>query len=113
MKKISKIVVIVILALIAFRFVSVKFGEFQRNKINKANAIPSVQVDTVKESEISKSIEIAGRIESSDKVDIVARVDGYLQKRHFTEGDCVKKGQLLLQKQIYINQQETMKEELN
>ena len=96
MKKISKIVVIVILALIAFRFVSVKFGEFQRNKINKANAIPSVQVDTVKESEISKSIEIAGRIESSDKVDIVARVDGYLQKRHFTEGDFVKKGQLLL-----------------
>ena len=105
MKKLTKLVVIVILCAIAFRFISVKFGEMQRNKINQANAVPTVQVDAVKESEISKSIEIAGRIESSDKVDIVARVDGYLQKRHFQEGDFVKKGQILLtiEQSQYIN----------
>ena len=81
MKKNIVIIVAIIIAAVAFRFMSIKFGEFQRNKINKANAIPSVQVDEIKEHEISKSIEIAGRIESSDKVDIVARVDGYLQKK--------------------------------
>lgn len=96
MKKHTKLVILIILFAIAFRFASVKIGEIQRGRINKANAVPSVQVDTVKENEISKSIEIAGRIESSDKVDIVARVDGYLQKKHFQEGDFVKKGQILL-----------------
>lgn len=95
MKKVSIIVLAIILA-IALRYATVKFGEMQRNKMIKASAVPAVQVDTVKEHEISKSIEIAGRIESSDKVDLVARVDGYLQKKHFSEGDFVKKGQLLL-----------------
>ncbi len=93
MKKIAKISILIIIAAIAFRFITVKFGEIQRNK---ARTMPTVQLDTVKEDEISKSIEIAGRLESSDKVDIVARVDGYLQKKHFAEGDYVKKGQLLI-----------------
>jgi len=96
MNRSVKLVILIIIALVAFRFATVKFGEFQRNKMNKLKAVLSVQVDSVKESDISKSIEIAGRIESSDKVDIVARVDGYLQKRHFQEGDYVKKGQVLL-----------------
>ena len=47
------------------------------------------------EKEIYKSIEIPGRVQSMDKVDLVARIDGYLQKKHFKEGDFVKKGQLL------------------
>ncbi|MBR2069021.1 MAG: efflux RND transporter periplasmic adaptor subunit [Candidatus Gastranaerophilales bacterium] len=96
MKKLSTIVIIAILAAIAFRFINIKFGEFQRTKIAKANAVPSVEVAFVEEHDISKSIEIAGRIESTDKVDLVARIDGYLQKKHFSEGDFVKKGQVLL-----------------
>ena len=96
MNRLTKIIVLLIVAAIACRFISIKFGEMQRNNTNKMNAIPTVLVDSIKESEISKSIEIAGRIESSDKVDIVARVDGYLQKKHFQEGDYVKKGQLLI-----------------
>ena len=96
MKKIIKLIILIIVCAVAFRFLSVKFGEMQRNKMNKMNAVPTVQLDSIKENEISKSVEIAGRLESSDKVDIVARVDGYLQKKHFAEGDFVKKGQLLL-----------------
>ncbi len=104
MKKVLIAVIIIVVA-IALRFVSVKFGDIQRAQMNKANAEPMVQVDTIKEQGISKSIEIAGRIESSDKVDLVARVDGYLQKKHFSEGDFVKKGQVLLtiEQSQYIN----------
>ena len=91
-----KFIILIIIAAVAMRFALIKFGEIQRKNFNAKNSIPQVQIDTVKESEISKSIEIAGRIESSDKVDIVARVDGYLQKKHFKEGDFVKKGQLLI-----------------
>jgi len=98
MKKLLGLIVAVVLifAAMSFRYINIKYGEFKREQANKANAILGVQVDTVKEHEISKSIEIAGRIESSDKVDIVARIDGYLQKRHFNEGDFVKKGQILI-----------------
>ncbi|MBQ1611972.1 MAG: efflux RND transporter periplasmic adaptor subunit, partial [Alphaproteobacteria bacterium] len=55
--------------------------------------------------EIYKSIEIPGRVESMDKVDLVARIDGYLQKKHFIEGDFVKKGQILftIEQTQYIN----------
>ena len=60
------------------------------------SAVKSVQVDEVKEIEIYKSIEIPGRVESADKVNLIARIDGYLQKKHFKEGDFVKKGQILL-----------------
>jgi len=96
MKTIIKLAILLIIAAIAFQFIKVKLGEFQKNKMNKQNALPTVQIDYVKEHDISKSIKIAGRIESSDKVDIVARVDGYLQRKHFQEGDFVKKGQLLI-----------------
>ena len=95
MKK-AYIVVLTIIILVVLRFGYVKFGEMKRNQANMANATPTVQIDTIQEHDISKSIEIAGRIESSDKVDLVARVDGYLQKKHFPEGDFVRKGQLLI-----------------
>ena len=61
-----------------------------------ASSTPSVQLDEVKQMEVYKSIEIPGRVQSADKVDLVARIDGYLQKKHFKEGDFVKKGQILL-----------------
>ena len=96
MKKILIITSIVIAILVGIRFVSVKIGEMNRAKMQAAASIPTVQMEEVKKDEIYKSIEIPGRIQSSDKVDLVARIDGYLQKKHFKEGDFVKKGQILL-----------------
>ena len=95
MKKILIITSAIILALVLVRFTITKTGEISRAKTLKASSIPTVSLSTVEEIEMSNSIEIPGRIESQDKVDLVARIDGYLQKKHFTEGDYVKKGQLL------------------
>ncbi len=96
MKKILIITSIVVAILVGIRFISVKVGEANRAKMLAASAIPTVQLDEVKKMEVYKSIEIPGRVQSADKVDLVARIDGYLQKKHFKEGDFVKKGQILL-----------------
>lgn len=96
MKKILIITSIVVAILVGIRFATVKIGEFNRAKMQAMAAIPTVQLSQVEKKEIYKSIEIPGRVQSSDKVDLVARIDGYLQKKHFKEGDFVKKGQVLL-----------------
>ncbi len=95
MKKILIISSIVILILIAIRFTITKTGEYQRAKQLKLTSTPTVELSEIGETEISDSIEIPGRVQSMDKVDLVARIDGYLQKKYFKEGDFVKKGQLL------------------
>lgn len=43
------------------------------------------------------SAESTGRVEAKYSVDVIARVSGWLLKKHFNEGDFVHKGQLLFQ----------------
>ena len=105
MKKILIIVSAVILALILIRFSITKYGEYSRAKSLAMTSTPTVELNEVKEIDIYKSIEIPGRVQSMNKVDLVARIDGYLQKKHFKEGDFVKKGQVLftIEPTQYIN----------
>ena len=55
----------------------------------------AVFVARVERQAISRGADFIGRVEAIDRVDIVARVTGFLQARHFNEGDAVKAGQLL------------------
>ena len=55
----------------------------------------TVQISKPFSKEINPTYTTTGRIEASLSVDIIARVDGFLQKRYFEEGDRVKKGQKL------------------
>lgn len=105
MKKVIIVAFAIIALSIGFRFGMTKYGEIIRNKQMMAAAVPTVELDEIKEEEIYKSLEIPGRIESADKVDLVARIDGYLQKKHFSEGDFVKKGQVLftIEQTQYLN----------
>lgn len=61
----------------------------------KPAAAPSVSVTRVVEKDIRPAISFTGRVEAVDKVDLRARVDGFLEKRLFTEGQDVKQGDLL------------------
>lgn len=105
MKKTLIIISAVILVLIAVRFSITKYGEMMRSKQLALAAVPTVQLHEVEEKEIHKSIEIPGRVQSMNKVDLIARIDGYLQKKHFKEGDFVKKGQALftIEQTQYLN----------
>ena len=60
-----------------------------------AVAPPSVTVTRAIEKDIRPSISFTGRVEAVDKVDLRARVDGFLDKRLFTEGQDVKQDDLL------------------
>jgi len=58
---------------------------------------PVVSVMTVEPRTIPYTITFVAQTESSQQVNIVARVSGYLDKIAYHEGDLVKQGQLLFQ----------------
>lgn len=56
---------------------------------------PAVGVATVRERPMTESSEFVGRIQAVRRVDLVARVTGFIEQRNFTEGAEVAKGDLL------------------
>jgi membrane fusion protein (multidrug efflux system) len=56
---------------------------------------PAVTVAPVMSREITETGDYIGRVTAIDKVDIVARVSGFIEQRNFVEGQQVKKGDLL------------------
>src|SRR5436305_1557279 len=60
-------------------------------------APPAVGIVEARKQPITQTNEFNGRIEATDRVNIVARVTAFLEKRFFDEGAEVKKGDLLYQ----------------
>jgi membrane fusion protein (multidrug efflux system) len=58
---------------------------------------PQVTVTTVAAATIPNSIAFVAQTESSRRVDIVARVSGYLERIVYQEGELVKEGQVLFE----------------
>src|SRR5207302_7397016 len=56
---------------------------------------PAVSVTPVVSRQVTETADYIGRITAIDKVDLVARVTGFIEERTFTEGQYVKKGDLL------------------
>jgi membrane fusion protein, multidrug efflux system len=60
-------------------------------------ANPAVGVRPVAMKGVSQSFEFVGHIKATDKVDVRARIEGFLEKVAFHEGQDVKAGDLLYQ----------------
>jgi membrane fusion protein (multidrug efflux system) len=56
---------------------------------------PAVAVVPVVNRQVTETGSFVGRVVAIDKVDIVARVSGFIKERNFTEGQPVKTGDLL------------------
>jgi membrane fusion protein (multidrug efflux system) len=56
---------------------------------------PAVTVVKIAQEELRPTITFTGRIAATDKVELRARVDGFLDERRFTEGAKVKQGDVL------------------
>src|SRR6185437_2060138 len=56
---------------------------------------PAVGVMEAVERPITESNEFLGRIEATNRVNVVARVTAFMEKRDFADGAEVKKGDLL------------------
>jgi membrane fusion protein (multidrug efflux system) len=87
------LLVIIIVVPIIFNFAKNKFIDY---KIKQARKIP-VTVQTIHPvyKERYYEADSAGRLESKYTVDVLARINGWLQKRYFNEGDKISKGQPL------------------
>ena len=60
-----------------------------------ASPAPAVSVTPVVSRQVTETGDFIGRVTAVDKVDIVARVSGFIEERLFTEGQQVKAGDLL------------------
>jgi membrane fusion protein, multidrug efflux system len=56
---------------------------------------PAVSVAPAAARQVTETGDFLGRITAIDKVDVVARVPGFIEERYFTEGQQVKTGDLL------------------
>jgi RND family efflux transporter MFP subunit len=73
-------------------------GDESASKAQQQAALPPPPTVTVAKPVVRDVVdddEFVGRFEALDEVDIRSRVGGYLQKVHFTDGQIVKKGDLL------------------
>ncbi len=62
-----------------------------------ASDAPEVTVQEVKSIPIITSFEAPARVSAKYRVEVMARISGYLTKSYFKEGDFVKAGQLLFE----------------
>ncbi len=60
-----------------------------------SGALPAVMVAPAAMQAIADSADFLGRVQAADKVELRARVEGFLTERRFTEGQMVKKGDVL------------------
>jgi membrane fusion protein (multidrug efflux system) len=72
-------------------------GKPAANAAAAASPAPAVGVRLVTQRGVSRSFEFAGRIKAVNKVEVRARIEGFLDKVLFTEGQDVKAGDLLYQ----------------
>lgn len=97
MKKNITIIFAVVLVAIALRFIFSEYGQIMQGIMRKKAHLTEVTMGEIQEADVIKQIEAPGRILSKYRVDVLARIDGYLNKSYFKEGDFVKKGQVLFQ----------------
>jgi len=72
---------------------------------------PAVIVQTIQQTKARPDIEIAGRIRAVQRIEVIPRVSGILEQRHFIEGGRVTKGDALfsIEKVSYQIQQKQAK----
>ncbi|WP_165769386.1 efflux RND transporter periplasmic adaptor subunit [Arboricoccus pini] len=75
----------------------------QKQQAQQAPPPVAVGVVTIKPAPVTAGFNFIGRVEAINTVTIRARVEGYLEKQNFVEGQEVKKGDLLfsIEKQVY------------
>lgn len=57
--------------------------------------LPAVIVHTVTTTDLTPTFKLVGRIEATERVNLLARVSGFLEERLFTEGRDIEAGQTL------------------
>lgn len=97
MKKNIIIILSLIIGAIILRYGVTVFNNIKSGKAMRSKPAPQVVIDTVQEKSIIRTYEAPARVVAKYRVDVLARISGYLTKSYFKEGDYVQKGQTLFQ----------------
>ncbi len=97
MKKNIIILLAVIIGAVLIRYGFSLFGNIMQGKAMKNKPAPAVSVMEIQNQSVIRSFEAPGRVVSKYRVDVLARIAGYLMKSYFKEGDFVKEGQVLFE----------------
>ena len=104
MRKNIIIIVSIIIALVLGRMLISHINKVNTGKQRRSAAVPAVTVETVGTANVQKQYEANARVMAKYRVEVLARINGYLTKSYFKEGDYVKAGQILfeIEPQEYI-----------
>lgn len=97
MKKIIIITLSIFVLAIVARLLTYQITGFISAKNMRNSKAPGVTIQEVETRNVIKKFEAPGRIQSVSRIEVVARINGYLTKSYFKEGDLVKKGQVLFE----------------
>ena len=97
MRKHIIIIISIVVALILGRFIISNWSKFSADKAKSRGMAPAVTVQTVKSANVVRQFEAPARIMAKYRVEVLARISGYLTKSYFKEGDYVKAGQVLFE----------------
>ena len=91
------LIVIVVLVLIFGRMMLSNMDKIKTAKMRAMAGTPAVTVGEVGEEMVQRQFTATARVVAKYRVDVLARISGYLTKSYFNEGDYVKAGQLLFE----------------
>ena len=93
----KKLIIVIIAAVIVLPIIFNRAKTLIFGLINAKmmNAPVKVETKIIENAKIKPSMNVAGRLEEYMEIKIVSRVDGWVQKQAFHDGDIVQKGQLL------------------
>ena len=97
MRKQVFVILVVVFVLIFGRMLLSNWDKIKSNNLRKKSEVPAVMVSDVEVRNLVKQFEAPARVVAKYRVDVLARINGYLTKSYFKEGDHVKAGQVLFE----------------
>ena len=90
-------IVVIVVALILGRWLLTNWDKNKAAEAQRNMATPAVTVESVGMVNVVRQFEAPARVMAKYRVEVLARISGYLTKSYFKEGDYVKAGQVLFE----------------
>ena len=97
MRKNIIIIVVILASLLLGRLAMTNWNKSMSEKARNKTQAPSVTVAEVETANVTLQYEAPARVMAKYRVEVLARISGYLTKSYFKEGDYVKAGQVLFE----------------
>ena len=97
MRKNIIIIIAILTILVLIRMINTQMSKSASAKQRIAMSVPSVTAEEIKTENVRREFTATARVMAKYRVDVLARISGYLTHSYFKEGDYVKAGQILFE----------------